>query len=91
MPDNCPQVREDLISQDLVSEVMLYDSRNGSAHVLNSTAAVIFTLCDGKHSVEEMAEEVRNRFELKPDSDILRDIKGFLDKFQEKGFFREPS
>jgi hypothetical protein len=86
---NNPLVRQDLVTQDLGSELMLYDPKNDSAHVLNHTAMVIFRLCDGKHSIEEITREVKGRFEVKEGYDLSRDIEDFLEKFKEKCLLKE--
>jgi hypothetical protein len=86
---NQPLAREDLISQDLGSELMLYNPKNDSAHVLNHTATVIFRLCDGSHSLEDIAREVKGQFEVKEGYDLSREIEDFLENFKEKGLLKE--
>ncbi|MFN3651515.1 MAG: PqqD family protein [Armatimonadota bacterium] len=50
------QARTDrLISATLGDEVLFYDLRRHRAHRLNRTAALVWKLCDGNTSVEEIA------------------------------------
>jgi len=48
--------RETLIVQEMDNELVVYDSQRAQANVLNHTAAVIWKLCDGKTSVNEIAQ-----------------------------------
>ena len=36
----------------------MYDPKTGEVHYLNATAALVFRLCDGSGSVQEIAEDV---------------------------------
>ena len=85
---NCPLAREDLVLQDLGTELMLYDPKNDSAHVLNHTAVVVFKLCDGKHSLEDIASEVKDKFKMNEEYDLSRDIRNFLEEFKAKGLLK---
>jgi len=50
-----PQARTGLVTQRMDSEWVVYDQSTAQANLLNSTAAVIFSLCDGKTGVSEIA------------------------------------
>jgi pyrroloquinoline quinone biosynthesis protein D len=39
-------------------ELLVHDTRHGKVHVLNATAAAIFSLCDGDHDLHAIVEEV---------------------------------
>ena len=86
--EDYPLAREDLVLQDLGTELMLYDPKNDSAHVLNHTAVVIFKLCDGKHSLEDITSEVKDKFKMNEGYDLSRDIINFLGEFKTKGLLR---
>lgn len=49
-------VRKPLTSKELLDEIILYDDRTYKAHCLNNTAAAVWRLCDGNHSVADMAK-----------------------------------
>jgi hypothetical protein len=46
---------DELIVEELGEELLIYDVARQRAHSLNSTAAAVFRLADGKRSTEEMA------------------------------------
>ena len=48
--------------KDLGDEYMFYDRAADRVHVLNGTARDIFMLCDGKHSPEQIAREMAERY-----------------------------
>ena len=51
-----PKARtEALIVETLPDETLVYDERTDKAHCLNSTAALIWRMADGSHSVDEIA------------------------------------
>lgn len=56
---SCPLARtEDLVIEELLHEVLVYDLRNNKAHCLNSSAASVWRLCDGTRTVPEIAEQL---------------------------------
>jgi hypothetical protein len=55
-----PRARtEELIVEELTDEVLVYDLRRNKAHCVNSTAAAIWKLCDGRRTVEEIARRLK--------------------------------
>src|SRR5262245_58896698 len=50
--------QKDLIIQQLNDELLIYDRETDRAHCLNSTAALIWQNCDGRTSVEQLAQLV---------------------------------
>lgn len=54
-----PEARkEGLIVHTLSDEVLVYDLDRHKAHCLNKTAALVWSRCDGKTSVAELAQEL---------------------------------
>jgi hypothetical protein len=45
-----------LVVQEMADEVLVYDLNTNKAHCLNQTAASVWKACDGKTSVQEIAE-----------------------------------
>ncbi|MDP6923293.1 MAG: PqqD family protein [Candidatus Scalindua sp.] len=69
--------------EELDDGCILYDTEKDEVHSLNTTAATIWTCCDGKHSVKEIAEVVGKCF--KPESKIApRDIINIIEDFSNK-------
>ncbi|HEY0322715.1 MAG TPA: PqqD family peptide modification chaperone [Pyrinomonadaceae bacterium] len=51
-----PKARSDgLVIKKLPDEVLVYDLENNQAHCLNQAAALVWSHCDGRNSVEEIA------------------------------------
>lgn len=64
----------------------LYDEKKETIKVLNTVAVAILKLCDGRHSVQEIAEVIYREFDCKvPKEDIIRDVKEFLERALEEG------
>ncbi len=56
MHSSLPQARRSqTIVQAMDNELVVYDTMNAQANVLNHTAAVIWKLCDGKTNISEIA------------------------------------
>lgn len=55
-----PKIRnlDDFIIADLGDELIVYDVTQEKRHTLNSVAAFIFGLCDGKTTPDEMASRL---------------------------------
>jgi hypothetical protein len=63
-----PRARQDaLIIEDLDDEVLVYDSTRNRAHRLNRVASLVWRMCDGETSVDDMV--VRLQMQLGPDID----------------------
>jgi hypothetical protein len=72
-----PQRRTGFLTQRLDDEVILYDPEQSRALCLNSTASIIWGLCDGAATVADMIELLRQAF---PDADdIDRDVNEALE------------
>jgi len=72
--NNKPKKREDLTIHELGDEVMLYDAANEKIHVLNHTAYLIWNLCDGQHSIEDIKYEMNKYYKIIEDNNLLQDI-----------------
>ena len=77
-----PERREGVLARKIGDECMLYDSDKGAVHVINSTAEFVWGLCDGSHSVEDMINQMTDKFEVQDGTDIKSDIEHVLVKFK---------
>lgn len=66
---------------------MLYDPAVDEMHILNPTAQLIWTLCDGTYTVEQIAAEVTTKFSVAADIDVVGDVKSTLSEFATKNLF----
>jgi hypothetical protein len=67
-----PQARkEGLVVQRVQGEVLVYDTDRHKAHCLNETAAAVWTHCDGKTTVDEMAGLLERKLRIPVEKDVL--------------------
>jgi hypothetical protein len=59
-PSRCEGLEVNQVADGLV----VYQAAPEQVHYLNNTSAVIFELCQGDRSIEEIAEQVRDVFSL---------------------------
>jgi hypothetical protein len=85
-----PQRSDRVLAKELGDEVVLYLADGSAVHVLNRTAFAVWTLCDGRHTVESMVEAIRMGFAIPETTDIAADINTTLDVFRQKGLLRQP-
>ena len=65
-------------------ELVLYDAKRQRVHVLNPTAAFVWSLCDGKHDEATIIASLAERY---PDSRqaIEEDVPGILELVRSEG------
>ena len=73
-----PKRADGVEARELGDECMLHDSRNGSVHIVNDTAAFVWRLCDGHHTVDEMVSALVEKYDIPADADVHKDIGGIL-------------
>jgi hypothetical protein len=67
-----PKARqEQLITKEVAAELIVYDRESDRAHCLNSTAAFVWTHCDGQTSVARMAELLEDEIKAKVEPEIV--------------------
>lgn len=79
-----PVRKSEIKIEEIGKEAVLYSSNQKSIHVLNPTARLIWELCDGEHSLEDIEREIRQRFAVPEDLDVMGDIRRTLAVFTEK-------
>ena len=77
-PRHSPTVEKEAID----SELIVLDTQAGQVHKLNSTAAMIFELCDGSRSPEQIATFIADACE-QPQDLVLEDVEKALATFLE--------
>lgn len=75
--------------ESIGNELVLYNSHQKAVHVLNTTAQVIWELCDGSHTLEEIEQEIKKRFAVPEGYDLIGDIRQTLTTFTEKGILEQ--
>lgn len=74
--------------KDIGGEAMLYSAEEQAVHVLNATARIIWDLCDGQHPPAQMEQEIRARFEVPAQINVLGDIEQTLQVLRSKGLLQ---
>jgi hypothetical protein len=62
---------------------VVFDASTDRVHYLNPTATVVFSLCDGTRSTEEVAELVRSAWKL--DSPPVDDVAACIAQLRSEG------
>lgn len=61
---NRPRARADLAVVELDDEAIIYDAQSGQLHRLNSTGRIVFSLCDGRSTTQELAADLAEAYGL---------------------------
>jgi hypothetical protein len=69
--DNPKARREDLFSERLAEETILYDKVNHTAHTLNETVAMVWESADGDRSVNELAHMLHSKLGIPADRGVV--------------------
>ncbi len=72
--------RENLIVHEMDDEILLYDPQIDRTHRLNPTAAMIWRLCDGSKTPEEMARSLMEHYEVEFDA-AIKDTQSVVQQF----------
>lgn len=77
-----PRGRDDVVFRKTGDDWLLYDPVTDDLHVLNLSAALVWSLCTGDLEPDEIRDDVLSSFE-DPEADL--DIDEILDDFQSAG------
>ena len=80
-----PVRKQSIVIQDIGRETLLYSAEGKVIHVLNPTAKLVWELCDGTHTIEDMDRAIRATFSMSKEHDVAGDIKRTLELFATKG------
>ncbi len=86
VPD-LPCARTDVALRRVGSEWVLFDPARDRAHVLNPSAAAVWSFCDGAHTPAAIAEALE-RAAPAPAGGIRRDVDDVLRRFAAEGLLR---
>lgn len=83
-----PRRRErGLATEDFHSELIVYDLDRHHAHCLNAIAIGVWRLCDGSHSVDQIAGDVAPEQGSRPDVEV---VWRALEEFEKAGLLESP-
>jgi hypothetical protein len=79
-----PQRKPEIMANDLGEQMALYSVEGKAVHVLNPTARLIWDLCDGEHSLEEIEAAIRSSFAVPEGQDVQADIQRTVKELSDK-------
>jgi PqqD family protein of HPr-rel-A system len=88
VPRMKPKAREDLTVVELDGEAVIYDEVGGDLHQLNSSATIIFALCDGTQTVKQMSVEIAEVFSL-ASQDVEAQVRTVVRDLRSAGLLEE--
>ncbi len=88
MTIDLPVRRADVLAVDMGRETLLQDSRGRAVHVLNETASLVWSLCDGQHSLAGIEAAVRARFAVATGADVRADVAAIVQQFAGQGLLQ---
>ncbi len=69
-----------VVQHEIDGEIVLYDPKRNRVHTLNPTAAVIWQLCDGSRTVDQLAEDMAIMYDM-DQVVVKRDLIQVLEDF----------
>lgn len=81
--DNMVMKKKEHVIERHGEELLLFDSINGKLFETNDTGKSIWIMLDGKHTVRQIKEKLKEEFEF--DSNLDVDVSNFLNKLAELG------
>lgn len=78
-PDDRFVTAEGMDLNEVPDGYVIYDNDNNMVHYLNSTAAIVYQMCDGGQSVAAIAEFIKSAFELDEDIDVQKSMQDMLE------------
>lgn len=76
-----------LRTADLQDEFLIYEPGDGRVHVLNGVAREIWLLCDGRHAVHAIAQELCSQFDVDV-ATAEKDVQETLARLADLGLVR---
>jgi hypothetical protein len=74
---------------EIDGELVCYDPETQTLHQLNATAALVWRMCDGASTVEEIVTRVAREFDCSV-ATVERDVRALVDRFFEQRLCDAP-
>ena len=71
--------------QSAADDLVLYDIRAGRLHHLNPTAAIVWRLCDGTVTLEDIVARLNMRFTVTETDQPASDVEALLREWKQAG------
>lgn len=79
-PNYRPKARPDLLFKELLDGGIIYEPQTETIHSLNASSSFIWALCDGEHTLADIAHLISNtfkQFETSPEEAVLVAVEKF--------------
>ena len=86
MSEQCADPKPGLEVHTVEDGVVVFDADTDRVHYLNPTATFVFSLADGTRTGEEIAELVREAWNL--DAAPVDEVNGCIEQLRAEGVFR---
>ncbi len=83
-PTGQPRAREDVLFRQVDDEWVVFDPAANELHVLNLSAAIVWSHCTGDRTPEEIAGKLQEAYGLESER-ALTDVRVALARFDEAG------
>lgn len=88
MKSYLPKRRSDLEIREADGEMLVLDRDGGRIHKFNHSAAGIFECCDGRHTIDQIIDQVVARYGAPADV-VKQDVNAAIINFGELGLLVE--
>jgi hypothetical protein len=85
MNDKNPVRKEGILSHQLGEEWILYDTQEGTVHVINHMAEFIWRMCDGTHDLVAIGNNIREAYAVPGSKDVRKDLEAIIQQFTDLG------
>lgn len=82
-PEWKPKRKENIEVREVEDDLILYDPSKDAVYLLNKSAKIIFEMCDGNFSVNEMADIISETLNINRKK-VIEDLKKTLNEFRKK-------
>src|SRR5689334_22720614 len=76
---------ENLQIEEAGAEVIVFDSKTKTFHLLNTTAHSILKACNGLNTITDIAASISNSFEAEDFDSVVADVTETIKSFESKG------
>jgi len=84
MDNRCLRRNDEYVWRDIGGEVVILNAEGTQVCLLNETAATIWTLCDGRRDIHEIARAIAGEYEVSHD-EAMTDVRAFAGQLVASG------
>ena len=79
-----PKAVDRVVEHEVEEDLVLYDPSRDAVHILNTMASVVWWLCDGQRTQEEIVARVADLYGVKPAA-VAGDVQEVLCRLRDAG------